>query len=571
MSPSRIRAKRAIAIGLAIVLAAVSLFDNAVLMLGLADQELLIRVTCGIASGMLLARYARRGEQRPADPEKGRRHFGSLLTYSQISDNADRAWSRYSSQDGSDESKEWASAIQLFAYLLIDTAHIVRIGEDVRVAGDMLHNQVTMEISLEHLGELPEKQKIVIPILSRKQHTFDCFEVRNGSDDKLARLPQYLIDGLLAWTVEWYFRFVYAGPAVRPDDLDDSQKRALFRIIALVCRPDVVDPATFAKEYAEATRGLVARGGGDPDWFREVCMYFAGNTVTAVEASPSDGPGLIYVSYLDYLTNDRLSNMNDQIRTRLGLRPYRYRIPIGMAFEATTYDLRVTGPDGHFVYQHYLMPRDSTTGELSPDSVVRHPRAGLQMMSNEGLPYTELHMYGMTKVVPNEIECVVEFEEIPPGALRRTAAISAVCSLLLIAFAFGMPHTLDGNGGTDLAAFLLASPLFAATWVGQSSDRVQQSSLTTYGGLLVSAVLSLVGSVLYVLHSLIWKHSVVVQLSVFYYALLPRADLVWLILSALSFATTVYLIAQSTHRMSRYIRTLKRRSTFTPRPARPIR
>jgi hypothetical protein len=569
VSQSRIRVRRAIAILAAILLASVSLFDNAVKAFGLVGHELLVRVVCGVLAGVLLARFMRHLSPQNGDPEKDGRHFGSRLAFSQISDNAERVWRRYSPLQ---EGEEWSSAIQLFAYLLIDTAHIVRISEDVRVAGDILRNHVTMEISLDHLGKLPDNQKIVIPILSQKHRTFDRFEVRNRSDDKLARLPQDLIDGLLAWSIEGYFRLVYVGgSADRPEDLDEGQKRALFRLIALVCRPDIVDAETFGEEYAQATGGLKPRTGGDPELLRKICMYFAANTVTAVEAESNDGTSLIYVSYTDYLTNDRLSNTNDRIRTRFGIRPYRYRISIAPAYEATTYDLRVSGPDGHFVYRHYFMPSGSPSGELTPSGLVRHAKAGLQMMTNEGMPYTEVHTYGMTKAVPAEVECVVEFEEIPPGALRRTAAISAVCSLLLMAFAFGMPHTLDGNGGTDLAAFLLATPLFAATWVGPSSDRVQQSSLTTYAGLLVSAVLSLVASVLYVLQSLIWERGHIMRLSMFHYAQLPQADLVWLVLSAFSVTTTVYLAVQSFHRMSRYIRTLKRRSTGTPRPTRPIR
>jgi hypothetical protein len=96
--------------------------------------------------------------------------------------------------------------------------------------------------------------------------------------------------------------------------------------------------------------------------------------------------------------------------------------------------------------------------------------------------------------------------------------------------------------------------------VGQSSDKVQQSSLTTYGGLLVSAVLSLVSSVVYVMQSLMWETGTAVRLSVFHYAALPELDAVWLVLSTLSLTTTLYLSAQSLHRMSRYIHTLKRRN-----------
>jgi hypothetical protein len=487
-------------------------------------------------------------------------------TAGQIHRNAEAVWERYYEahrridDTAAPLDDAWSSPIDLFAHLLVDGSHIVRITEDVQVAGDLLRRRVTAEISLSELGTLPAHQLRVLPVLHRKQHSFDCFEVRTGSDDKLTRLPQHLTDGLLAWSIEGMFRLAYVEAPDKPDvELSPPQKAALFHLIAIACRPKAIDAADFAEEYEKALEDLTPRVGDHAGALRALCAYFAANTVSAVEVG-ADSDDLIYVSYTDDLTNDRLGTANDRHRTRLGIRPYRYRIPIYLAYSAKIYDLRVAGPDGHFVYRHYLMPHGSASGELSPTEVAGHAGGALLMTPNDGVPHTGLQLRGMTKTAAADIECVVEFEEIPPGALRRTAVISAVCSLLMMTFAFGMPHTRDGNGGTDLAAFLLASPLFAATWVGQSSDKVQQSSLTTYGGLLVSAFLSLVSSVVYVMQSLMWETGTAIQLSVLHYALLPELDAVWLVLSALSITTTVYLFTQSWHRMSRYIRALKRRN-----------
>jgi len=576
LAQERNRPKRTIAIFVAACLASVGVFDNVTQAMHLTSHELAIRVACGMAATFLLARYGT-GLRRTNGNSRSQKNSARILTQHQIYRNALEVWRRYHGEhiqadDNSAplEDAEWSSPIERFAHLLVNGAHVVRITEDVHVAGDMLRNHVVMEISLAQLGRPPSQQRWVIPVLHRKQHAFNGFEVRNGSDDKLSRLPQHLADGLLAWSIEGMFRLVYVDASERSEvELNHQQKAALFDLIALVCRPEAVDAEAFAKSYKAALGDLPAKVGSDADGLRSFCSYFATNTVSAVEID-ADCDDVIFVSYTDNLTNDRLTNANDRHRTRLGIRPYRYRIPIYWAYSAEDYDLRVTGPDGHFVYRHYLMPYGSISDELSTSDVASHPESSLLMRRNDGVPHTGLQLRGMSQAKPANVECVVEFEEIPPGALRRTAVISAVCSLLMIAFTFSMPHTGDGYGGTDLAAFLLASPLFAATWVGQSSDKVQQSSLTTYGGLLISAVLSLVSSVVYVMQSLTWETATTIRLSVFHYLTLPGMDAVWLTLSVLSLATTLYLFVQSTHRMSRYINTLKRRNGSRVVQADPI-
>ncbi|KUL25392.1 hypothetical protein ADL15_40680 [Actinoplanes awajinensis subsp. mycoplanecinus] len=106
-------------------------------------------------------------------------------------------------------------------------------------------------------------------------------------------------------------------------------------------------------------------------------------------------------------------------------------------------------------------------------------------------------------------------------------------------------------------------PGFAATMVGISAERVQQSSLTTFGGLVVSGTISFTSSVLYVVQSLIWHHTPRVRLSVLGLFRLPPADTMWLLLAAASITATFYLSVESTHRMHRYMSALRRRPSAT--------
>ncbi len=354
--------------------------------------------------------------------------------------------------------------------------------------------------------------------------------------------------------LESLFRVGYVQDHV--DQLPGEEAAALYRLIGLICRTDIVAKEQFEREYDDALDGLSPLRQGDADSLRKICMYFSGSMVSAVEVDSNDLQEL-YVKYQYVTISNRLDTWDDKLRTVVGLRPYRYRIPIALAYSAQVYDLRVTGPDSQFVYRHYLTAA-GLADDLPLQDLTTRSTMGIRLDRDSGAPFTELHTRGLKQGRMQDVECVVEFEEIPPGALRRALVISMVSTVLTFVFAVAMPRAMSDNGGTDLAALLLAVPGFAATLVGLSTDRVQQSSLTAYGGLIVSAMVSLIGSVLYVYQSIIWRDSLQIRLSLLETISLPVVDTLWLVLALVSTLTTGYLATQSVRRMSRYLAALRR-------------
>lgn len=547
-----------------------------------------VRFLVAVLAVAALARMVRRRRRAAAAQESAQLSVlpGCGPSKRDIFDSAERVWERYvggpddgagpaghhggapqqtgAAQAATDEAPVRFSAIDLFAHLLVDGSHITRVSEAVQVTGDLLVNDVTIEVSLERLhklDELPRSGKIVIPILRRKELSLGSFEARDGEDNKLVLLPQPLIDGLLAWAVEGLFRMVYVAADA---EMSTEQNSALYRLLGLLCRTDTIEPADFEDAYTTALTGISPAKHEDAALLRFICMYFARNTVSAVEVAVTDAEQ-VYVRYRDVTTNGRLTSVHDRYRTRFGIRPYRYRIPISLAFYAHIYDLQVTGPESQFVYRHYLARSGGgDLDEVPPEKLAPQSGMGIRLDRNEGISHTGLHTRGLNHGTAVDLECVAEFEEIPPGALRRTLVISAVCSALMAVFAFAMPNAVDDNRGTDLAALLLTVPGFAATLVGLSTDRIQQSSLTTFGGLLVSGVISLASSVLYVYQSLVWRRSIEVRLSFIELVHLPPGDALWLLLATVSISTTIYLVSQSTYRMSRYLAALRRRRSPAP-------
>jgi hypothetical protein len=153
----------------------------------------------------------------------------------------------------------------------------------------------------------------------------------------------------------------------------------------------------------------------------------------------------------------------------------------------------------------------------------------------------------------------VEFDEIPPGALGGACVVSAACAVLIWFFALTQPG-LRGTLATpsDLPALLLAVPAFAATWIGQSVDRILRSSASAYIGLAISAVLSVASALLYVANSSQRSFYTIKNIVVFHGLVgLKNVDVSWFILALVASVVTAYLAEMLRDKVRSYMRALK--------------
>jgi hypothetical protein len=466
-------------------------------------------------------------------------------------------------------STDRAFALYLFARLLIDNKCIVEATEDVEIVGDVLRKSVTLEIHpYERLVggldvmSIPPDTALVVPILRKKGQSFDAFEVTDSSGERRTPLPLHITYGLLAFTImDLFDRLLH-----EPDSeavFSEAEQDALYNLTRLICSDEVYSEDAIRAEFDAAVECLDNLRSDARKRLYNFCRYFAHNTIVAVPLQSPDEP--LWVRFTEILHQfSRLATPKDRLRTRVGLWPYRYQMELSYPFLAARYNLRFLGPPSQFVYRHFV--RDGSGKKVTSETKPRNALtigttdARIEVAPELGLPHTTVSIRGLNRADPRRLEYAVLFEEIPPGALGRTILISAACTVLVGTFAFVMPYVNDGMG-IDLAALLLALPLFAATWIGQSAERVQQSSLTALFGLAVSGGMSLAASLLYLIQSATWQQQLALKGITLVGAVeVPPIDRAWACLFMISASTTLWLVRRYRHRSSRYMNKLRNRS-----------
>jgi hypothetical protein len=216
------------------------------------------------------------------------------------------------------------------------------------------------------------------------------------------------------------------------------------------------------------------------------------------------------------------------------------------------------GVTGQYLLRETLI--DTRTGDPIEPTTFDHvsPKPSLQGRHGSALPYAHLYTRGLDKSPVKDISTRVEFAETPPGALGGSFIVAAACAVLIWFFAVVQPGLKPLPSATsDLPALLLAIPAFAATWVGQSVDRILRSSLSAYIGLAVSAGLSITSALLYVanyngmfffpLRSVMFHNLIGVK----------GVDLSWYVLAICASVVSAYLAEMLRDKARSYMRALK--------------
>ena len=298
---------------------------------------------------------------------------------------------------------------------------------------------------------------------------------------------------------------------------------------------------------------------GSLDSLRRFCDFCADHYFIVVEAELPKGSRLSLRYRRTVPEYGRTADWNDRVRVRLGLSPFRYSIPLKLPFEAPSYHFSMLGVPGQYLAHEALI--STQTGEqIDPtafDGV--SPKPSLQGRHDSGLPYSHLYLRGLHKAEVIDMSTRVEFDEIPPGALGGACVVSVACAVLIWFFALIQPGLQKGLASpSDLPALLLAVPAFAATWIGQSVDRILRSSSSAYMGLAISAVLSIASALLYVANSSQRSFYTIKKLTFFRGLVsLKDVDVSWFILALAASVLAAYLAELLRDKVRAYMRALK--------------
>jgi len=389
----------------------------------------------------------------------------------------------------------------------------------------------------------------------------------DDNDQHVPALLQEEVNGLIAYVITNLFRITFLS--YPPDQigrkLTDVEERLRWSLINLACHVDPVDTGT-----KNAILGLLDTtpvSVADPDTLdslRRFCDFCAEHYLIVVEAELPRGSRLSMKYTRTVPEYGRTADWNDRLRVRLGLSPFRYSIPLRLSFDAPSYHFSMLGVQGQYLARETLI--NTVTGrQIAPnvfDSVT--PQPYLQGRYDSGLPYSHLYMRGLHKAEVVDMSTRIEFDEIPPGALGGACVVAVACAVLIWFFALIQPGLQPSAAPpSDMPALLLAVPAFAATWIGQSVDRILRSSSSAYVGLAVSAVLSITSALLYVANSNRRSFDTIRSVSLFHGLVsLKNVDVSWFILAIAASIMAAYLAEMLRDKVRSYMRALKHGAEF---------
>ncbi|MGB3437179.1 MAG: hypothetical protein WBA97_00385 [Actinophytocola sp.] len=468
-------------------------------------------------------------------------------------------------------------AIALFVRMLTNNHYRLRITERAELLGTSLRMHVANDYVMsaadrdrleERLGKAPKSPcaSIPVPLLNEsKGELSDNLDVTDGGGESISLLSRKEAQGLVALALEtlFYLTFDRAEPGT-PEDI--AQTAALWTLQRIVSRTGRLEPVdeetaqvyTHEKLHADFHGAVKALRAPEAERLRDIenfCWYFAINNMVVADAPAPKGNRFV-VKYSKTIPLESPSHRRDRLRARLGLVPYRFHVPLNLAFAAESYHFRMDIGESQYVSDHYITRPDGEP--VNREELVEITNGGhVRVQHGTALPYAHLYTRGLNDAPVHNLLTAVRFTETPPGALGAAMVVAAVSAIVIAILTF-IPPTGDGPNA-DTSALLLAVPLFATTLVGHSIERVQRSSLTTYVGLIITGATAFVGAAIF---GLIPGKTSITDVNLSGLFVVPSVNLVGLALSVIGAANMIYLKWLQRYHAERYLEMLTKRSNL---------
>ncbi|MFI9005753.1 hypothetical protein ACIGNX_00795 [Actinosynnema sp. NPDC053489] len=186
------------------------------------------------------------------------------------------------------------------------------------------------------------------------------------------------------------------------------------------------------------------------------------------------------------------------VRLIFGARPVTLTVDIAQAATAESYHLHVHAPNDLYLAGQEAVGLSAALARTA-DGAPTPPHC--RFRRRLGQPHAHFYCRYMPVFQDGERPTLVfKFFEVPPGSVLR-ATITATATFAIL-WLIGFISSRYVESDTDAPAFLLAFPALAATWLGfdAPSRKLLEGTMSARVCLIFTAVLSLAGSALFLLH-----------------------------------------------------------------------
>ncbi|ACU76146.1 hypothetical protein Caci_7317 [Catenulispora acidiphila DSM 44928] len=438
---------------------------------------------------------------------------------------------------------------------------IARAVEDASVQESALELNVRVTFDLRQASGSVGRRNLgpcIVPFMRmQKGALLDNLEVRGADGANLATLSQHETRAMTAIVVTNLFWKAYIDPKEIGVVADSSAFQQ--NVLALLLRI-VFDAEHVARGLMDSVDTVLGRHAVRDEVARETLLklvrFLASHYViaAAVPEATDDRAIIEYTKNLPCYA--QYEQLRDKLRLLSGLRPYRFTVPLWLPYYATSYHFRMRGTGGQYVANHYLTRPTSDNKAIKQDDFeTLHPRPYIRLRHNRGLPYGHLYMRDFRSAPPESLATVVRFAETPPGALGGAALVSWASAALAVVFTF-LTASSGTQASSDIPALLLASPAFAASFLGYTTDSesLLRTSLTARFGLTLTGVISFSSAVLFLLRAN--QHMTARWTFTFFggHLHLNKVSPYWLVLAVASTTLAIYLTCITAIRTRRYMK-----------------
>jgi hypothetical protein len=346
--------------------------------------------------------------------------------------------------------------------------------------------------------------------------------------------------------------------AQAPQEARANMAKAMRKLAIALCSPGPLEKLT-DNAARDRLKGALASIDDLPttwEWknrIRNFCEQFIDGYVIVAEVPPPAGNRLI-VTYTHCVPLESPTNHPyNQWRERFGLSPSTVDVVVNpYAFQVEAYHLQISAQSEQYVFDHHLEWLESHSPATQASIQCSGIKPYIRVYHEEARPNAHLYVrrqdepaFGLEESAVGQLKAVVQFREIPPGALGGAVAVACASAAIVTFFALTRVGLGESSKSlnSDIPAVLLALPAFVSVLIGSWMDlsRLRRTSLTTYLALAGTMIYSLFSALFYI-YNVGHGHVLAAVDPTIIGKFTVTTDVVWLVLSLVTVTHALFLI-----------------------------